>query len=72
MWLALKSRRPWFPPESHHEHHQERGTNPTEPKRTAPQVAVRRVVAEAQGPLSHTRVPEHLGETGWNPFLHMG
>ncbi|MEM7049293.1 MAG: Fur family transcriptional regulator [Acidobacteriota bacterium] len=34
---------------------------------TAPRLAVLRVLAEAQGPLSHTEVLERLGETDWDP-----
>ena len=34
---------------------------------TAPRVAVLRVLAEAQNPLSHTEVLERLGETDWDP-----
>jgi len=34
---------------------------------TAPRLAVLRVLAEARGPLSHTEVLEHLGETDWHP-----
>ena len=34
---------------------------------TAPRIAVLRVLAEAQNPLSHTEVLERLGETKWDP-----
>ena len=34
---------------------------------TAPRVAVLRVLAEAQNPLSYTEVLERLGETDWDP-----
>ena len=34
---------------------------------TAPRLAVLRVLAEAQSPLSHTEVLERLGETDWDP-----
>lgn len=34
---------------------------------TAPRVAVLRVLAEAQNPLSHTEVLERLGKTDWDP-----
>ena len=34
---------------------------------TAPRLAVLRVLAEAQSPLSHTEVLERLGETEWDP-----
>lgn len=34
---------------------------------TAPRLAVLCVLMEAQSPLSHTEVLEHLGETDWNP-----
>ena len=34
---------------------------------TAPRVAVLRVLAEAQIPLSHTEVLEQLGESDWDP-----
>ncbi len=34
---------------------------------TAPRLAVIRVLAEAQNPLSHTEVLERLGETDWDP-----
>lgn len=34
---------------------------------TAPRVAVLRVLADSQTPLSHTQVLERLGETDWDP-----
>lgn len=34
---------------------------------TGPRLAVLRVLAEAQNPLSHTEVLERLGETDWDP-----
>lgn len=34
---------------------------------TAPRLAVLRVLAEAQSPLSYTEVLERLGETDWDP-----
>ena len=34
---------------------------------TAPRLAVLRVLAEAESPLSHTEVLACLGETGWDP-----
>ena len=34
---------------------------------TAPRLAVLRVLAEAQNPLSHTEMLERLGETDWDP-----
>lgn len=34
---------------------------------TAPRMAVLRVLASSQIPLSHTEVLEHLGQTDWNP-----
>lgn len=34
---------------------------------TAPRLAVLRVLAEAQNPLSHTEVLKRLGETDWDP-----
>ena len=34
---------------------------------TAPRLAVLVVLAEADGPLSHTEVLQHLGETDWDP-----
>lgn len=34
---------------------------------TAPRLAVIRVLAEAQTPLSHTEVLERLGDTDWDP-----
>lgn len=34
---------------------------------TAPRLAVLRVLAQAQGPLSHTEVLERLGEMDWDP-----
>lgn len=34
---------------------------------TAPRVAVLRVLADADGPLSHSEVLAHLGDTDWDP-----
>lgn len=34
---------------------------------TAPRLAVLRILAEADAPLSHTEVLERLGETDWDP-----